>query len=114
MFNDFVLSNYAFDRLPKTFVTIKTPAGVSYDNTTNRQVATYTETQTYAYVGTWDVKTLQALSTTSNKITSTTLKVIVRGVDVSTDSIIVIDGNEYKVAFLRKRGNLTILGVNPS
>ena len=111
MLRNKVLNRYGFDRMPRMPISIKIPSGTSYDPATGRQSETYATVQTFAYVGPWNLK--EITTNMANRINEKSRKVVVWGLDVPSDAIVEIDGDEYSIDYIQNRNDYVVLGVNP-
>jgi len=83
------------DKLATKLITVKVPSGTSLDPNTNKVVQTFTEYQIKAFVRQFSVDTV---SHSNNFLTQEARRVIFQNTfDLTMDSIVVIDGHEYKI-----------------
>lgn len=110
MIGNRILSNYAFDIMPRFPITIKRVSGYSYDPVTQKRTPAYSTTTVYGYVGYWDMRAIQR---SEGKLSEDSKRVIIPNTDIDSNSILEIDGVEYVIAFMQVKDSHIVLGVNP-
>ncbi|APT75056.1 hypothetical protein LN42_00580 [Marinitoga sp. 1137] len=108
MFDNKIVNMYFFDRLPKYPITIRSQISVSQDPITRKIIRNYSEQNVYAYIGSFSKNEIEH---SNNKLTIESKKVILKDIDINTEDIVVIDGEEYQILYLNTKQNLKILGV---
>jgi len=111
MFDLKLVSLKFLDNIAKTPITIKVPSRREIDPTTMKTQSTYDEYQAFAFVRQMSIDTV---SHSNNYLTQNARQVIFKADDIpiTSDSLILLDGVEYKIKQLIIRNGYYIVVVD--